>query len=129
LDPEELFWAWLCRYGADIARGVAELHAAGIVCMSIKPSNILLDANGQAVVSDFGLSAILKNLTSRKVPDDSNMAGMDGTVLSPNYTAPEAWGTLKKSLISFGDGADDIYKSDAWSFGCALVEMCTGAVP
>ncbi|XP_047095447.1 E3 ubiquitin-protein ligase KEG-like [Lolium rigidum] len=119
----------ILRYGADIARGVAELHAAGIVCMSIKPSNILLDANGQAVVSDFGLSAILKNLTSRKVPDDSNMAGMDGTVLSPNYTAPEAWGTLKKSLISFGDSADDIYKSDAWSFGCALVEMCTGAVP
>ncbi|XBJ17837.1 hypothetical protein VPH35_009154 [Triticum aestivum] len=120
----------ILRYGADIARGVAELHAAGIVCMSIKPSNILLDANGHAVVSDYGLSAILKNLTSRKVPDDSNMSGMDATVLSPNYTAPEAWGPLKKSLNLFWDSANGISpESDAWSFGCTLVEMCTGAVP
>ncbi|OEL12851.1 E3 ubiquitin-protein ligase KEG [Dichanthelium oligosanthes] len=119
----------ILRYGADIARGVAELHAAGIVCMSIKPSNILLDANGHAVVSDYGLSAILKNLTSRRVPDDSS-AGIDATLLSPNYTAPEAWGPLKKSLNMFWDSANGISpESDAWSFGCTLVEMCTGAVP
>jgi len=119
----------ILRYGADIARGVAELHAAGIVCMSIKPSNILLDASGHAVVSDYGLSAILKNLTSRRVPDDSS-AGIDATLLSPNYTAPEAWGPLKKSLNMFWDSANGISpESDAWSFGCTLVEMCTGAVP
>ncbi|KAL5655226.1 hypothetical protein ACJX0J_034545, partial [Zea mays] len=113
-------------YGADIARGVAELHAAGIVCMSIKPSNILLDAHGHAVVSDYGLSAILKN---RRVPDDSG-AGIDAMLLSPNYTAPEAWGPLKKSLNMFWDSANGISpESDAWSFGCTLVEMCTGAVP
>ncbi|AQK94106.1 E3 ubiquitin-protein ligase KEG [Zea mays] len=116
----------ILRYGADIARGVAELHAAGIVCMSIKPSNILLDAHGHAVVSDYGLSAILKN---RRVPDDSG-AGIDAMLLSPNYTAPEAWGPLKKSLNMFWDSANGISpESDAWSFGCTLVEMCTGAVP
>lgn len=118
------------RYGADIARGVAELHAAGIVCMSIKPSNILLDANGHAVVSDYGLSAILKNLTNRRISDDSSIAGMDATLLSPNYIAPEAWAPLKKSLNMFWDSANGISpESDAWSFGCTLVEMCTGAVP
>ncbi|XP_015639441.1 E3 ubiquitin-protein ligase KEG [Oryza sativa Japonica Group] len=120
----------ILRYGADIARGVAELHAAGIVCMSIKPSNILLDTNGHAVVSDYGLSAILKNLTSRRVSDDSNMVGLDATLLSPNYTAPEAWVPLKKSMNLFWDSANGILpESDAWSFGCTLVEMCTGAVP
>ncbi|XP_062231301.1 E3 ubiquitin-protein ligase KEG-like [Phragmites australis] len=120
----------ILRYGADIARGVAELHAAGIVCMSIKPSNILLDANGHAVVSDYGLSAILKNLNSRRVPDDSSMAGIDATLLSANYTAPEAWGPLRKTMNMFWDCANGISpESDAWSFGCTLVEMCTGAVP
>ena len=52
------------RYGADIARGVAELHAAGVVCMNLKPANLLLDATGHAVVSDYGLPAICLLYTS-----------------------------------------------------------------
>ncbi|XP_072984239.1 E3 ubiquitin-protein ligase KEG [Typha latifolia] len=124
----------ILRYGADIARGVAELHAAGIVCMSLKPSNLLLDANCHAVVADYGLPAILKKAICRKIPDDCSSSGthscMDCTLLSPNYTAPEAWEPLKKSLNLFWDDANVISpKSDAWSFGCTLVEMCTGSVP
>ncbi|THU47380.1 hypothetical protein C4D60_Mb09t14880 [Musa balbisiana] len=126
----------ILRYGADIARGVAELHAAGIVCMNLKPSNLLLDASCRAVVSDYGLPAILKRPTCRKarsVPEDcpsSLHSCMDCTMLSPHYTAPEAWEPLKKSLNIFWDDAIGISpESDAWSFGCTLVEMCTGSVP
>ncbi|PSS24307.1 E3 ubiquitin-protein like [Actinidia chinensis var. chinensis] len=124
----------ILRYGADIARGVAELHAAGIVCMNLKPSNILLDANGHAVVSDYGLPEILKKPTCRKARLDCDSSRihscMDCTMLSPNYTAPEAWEPLKKSLNLFWDDAIGISaESDAWSFGCTLVEMCTGSIP
>ncbi|XP_042520252.1 E3 ubiquitin-protein ligase KEG isoform X2 [Macadamia integrifolia] len=126
----------ILRYGADIARGVAELHAAGIVCMNLKPSNLLLDASGRAVVSDYGLPAILKKPFCRKaksVPEDDSSrmhSCMDCTMLSPHYTAPEAWEPLKKSLNIFWDDALGIStESDAWSFGCTLVEMCTGSVP
>ncbi|PHU09809.1 E3 ubiquitin-protein ligase KEG [Capsicum chinense] len=122
------------KYGADVARGVAELHAAGIVCMNINPSNLLLDANGHAVVSDYGLPAILKKPGCRKARLECEStithSCMDCTMLSPNYTAPEAWEPVKKSLNLFWDGAIGISpESDAWSFGCTLVEMCTGSIP
>nr|XP_027079322.1 E3 ubiquitin-protein ligase KEG-like isoform X2 [Coffea arabica] len=124
----------ILRYGADIARGVAELHAAGIVCMNIKSSNLLLDSNGHAVVSDYGLPAILKMPACRKARSEGESARvhscMDCTMLSPNYTAPEAWEPVKKSLNPFWDDAIGISpESDAWSFGCTLVEMCTGSIP
>ncbi|XWS08275.1 hypothetical protein CRYUN_Cryun41cG0065800 [Craigia yunnanensis] len=122
------------RYGADIARGVAELHAAGVVCMNIKPSNLLLDASGHAVVSDYGFAAILKKPACRKARTECDSSKihscMDCTMLSPNYTAPEAWEPVKKSLNLFWDDAIGIStESDAWSFGCTLVEMCTGSIP
>ncbi|XVE68353.1 hypothetical protein DITRI_Ditri09bG0061400 [Diplodiscus trichospermus] len=122
------------RYGADIARGVAELHAAGVVCMNIKPSNLLLDASGHAVVSDYGLAAILKKPACRKARTECDSSKihscMDCTMLSPHYTAPEAWEPVKKSLNLFWDDAIGISaESDAWSFGCTLVEMCTGSIP
>ncbi|PIN21983.1 MEKK [Handroanthus impetiginosus] len=124
----------ILRYGADIARGVAELHAAGVVCMGIKPSNLLLDGNGHAVVSDYGLPAILKRPDCRKARKECESSKihscMDCTMLSPNYTAPEAWEPVKKSLHLFWDDAIGISsESDAWSFGCTLVEMCTGSIP
>ncbi|EPS65316.1 hypothetical protein M569_09458, partial [Genlisea aurea] len=125
----------ILRYGADVARGVAELHAAGVVCMNIKPSNILLDGSGHAVVSDYGLPAILKVPQCRKTRkecDDSSKVHscMDCTMLSPNYTAPEAWETVKKPLHLFWDDAIGMSpESDAWSFGCTLAEMCTGSIP
>ncbi|KAI3834892.1 hypothetical protein MKW98_016005 [Papaver atlanticum] len=123
----------ILRYGADIARGVAELHAAGVVCMNLKPSNLLLDVNGRAVVSDYGLPAILKKpcRKARLVPEDDSSrthSCMDCTMLNPHYAAPEAWEPVKKAL--FWDDAIGIStESDAWSFGCTLVEMCTGSVP
>lgn len=124
----------ILRYGADIARGVAELHAAGVVCMNIKPSNLLLDASGHAVVSDYGFPAILKKSTCRKAQSECDSSRihscMDCTMLSPHYTAPEAWEPIKKSLHLFWDDAIGISaESDAWSFGCTLVEMCTGSIP
>ncbi|KAL2469173.1 E3 ubiquitin-protein ligase [Forsythia ovata] len=96
-------------YGANIARGVAELHATGVVCMNIKPSNLLLDANGHAVVSDYGLPAILNKRWCRRARTERESSKihscMDCTVLSTNYTAPEAWEPVKKSLNLFLDDA------------------------
>ncbi|XP_045819942.1 E3 ubiquitin-protein ligase KEG isoform X2 [Trifolium pratense] len=122
------------RYGADIARGVVELHAAGVICMNLKPSNLLLDTNGHAVVSDYGLATILKKPSCWKARPECDSTKihscMECIMLSPHYTAPEAWEPVKKSLNLFWDDGIGISpESDAWSFGCTLVEMCTGAIP
>ncbi|KAL5570430.1 hypothetical protein UlMin_027005, partial [Ulmus minor] len=124
----------ILRYGADIARGVAELHAAGVICMNLKPSNLLLDSSGRAVISDFGLAAILKKSSCRKARPEYDTSRvhscMECTMLSPHYAAPEAWEPVKKSLNPFWDeGIGISAESDAWSFGCTLVEMCTGSIP
>ncbi|KAK9912711.1 hypothetical protein M0R45_036561 [Rubus argutus] len=134
LNEGRLTLEQILRYGADIARGVAELHAAGVVCMNLKPSNLLLDANGHAVVSDYGVAAILKKPSCRKTRlecDTSRIHScMECTMLSPHYAAPEAWEPVKKSLNPFWEEAIGISaESDAWSFGCTLVEMCTGSIP
>ncbi|XP_013625508.1 E3 ubiquitin-protein ligase KEG isoform X2 [Brassica napus] len=121
----------ILRYGADVARGVAELHAAGVICMNIKPSNLLLDASGNAVVSDYGLAPILKKPICQKTRPEFDSSKItpytDCVTLSPHYTAPEAWGPVKKLFWEDASGVSP--ESDAWSFGCTLVEMCTGSTP
>jgi serine/threonine protein kinase len=44
------------RYGCDILSGVRELHSRGIIMLDLKPGNVLLRADGQAVLADFGLA-------------------------------------------------------------------------
>ncbi|KAF3549576.1 hypothetical protein DY000_02000535 [Brassica cretica] len=118
----------ILRYGADVSRGVAELHAAGVICMNIKPSNLLLDASGNALISDYGLAPILKKPTTRPEFDSPKVAPCtDYITYSPHYTAPEAWGPVKKLFWEDASGVSP--ESDAWSFGCTLVEMCTGSIP
>ncbi|CAM6116455.1 unnamed protein product [Calypogeia fissa] len=128
----------ILRYGADISRGVAELHAAGVVCMNLKPSNLLVDAKGRAVVADYGLPEILKKPQCKKARSstgDENVtlthSCVECTMLKPNYMAPEAWEPLRKSSLNlfWEDAVGMSTESDAWSFGCTLVEMCTGAIP
>ncbi|KAK1365219.1 hypothetical protein POM88_040780 [Heracleum sosnowskyi] len=57
---------WRLDCDNDIAREVGEIHAAGVVCINIKPSNVLLDVSACAVISDYGLPLILKK--SRNLP-------------------------------------------------------------
>jgi len=92
----------------EIAGALDHAHGQGFVHRDVKPSNILFNAHGEAVLTDFGLvRAVEGSLLAR-----SSVGGVVGT---PAYIAPEVWQ---------GKGAGPT--TDVYSLGCALFEMVTG---
>jgi hypothetical protein len=97
------------RIALQCAEALAAAHAVGVVHRDIKPANILLDANGNATVTDFGISLV----TSRPARE---LRG--STAGTPHYMSPE------QSLGEQVDGRSDVY-----ALGVVLYEMLTGACP
>jgi eukaryotic-like serine/threonine-protein kinase len=92
----------------QMARGLAEAHAHGIVHRDIKPSNVMLTASGLIKIVDFGLAHVVTAQTA-------SMAGISGTV---SYMSPEQ---------AMGHPADR--RCDIWALGVVLAEMLTGVNP
>ncbi|KAF3323128.1 leucine-rich repeat receptor-like protein kinase PXL2 [Carex littledalei] len=104
---------WNLRYNVatGVAQGLAYMHHdchPPVIHRDVKSSNILLDANMEARIADFGLA---RNL-ARKNESVSVVAGSYG------YIAPEYGYTLKVDQ-----------KSDIYSFGVVLMELLTGKRP
>ena len=97
------------RIALECAGALAAAHAVGVVHSDIKPANILLDANGNATVTDFGI-ALVTSRPSREI------TGL--TTGTPHYMSPE------QSLGEQVDGRSDVY-----ALGVVLHEMLTGTCP
>ncbi len=64
----------------DIASGLGALHAAGVIHRDVKPSNIIINGEGRAVLTDFGLA---RPTAGADISSDSEVLG------TPFYMAPE----------------------------------------
>jgi eukaryotic-like serine/threonine-protein kinase len=96
-------------YAIEVARGLSVAHARNMVHRDIKPQNVLIDEEGRAKLTDFGIS--------RQLEQDGMTA--TGRVLgTTDYVAPEQ---------AMGKGVDP--RSDVYSLGVVLYEMLIGQVP
>jgi eukaryotic-like serine/threonine-protein kinase len=94
----------------QIARGLSFAHRNGLVHRDVKPQNVLLNGDGQAKVTDFGIARSL---------DMARGMTQTGTVLgTSDYIAPEQ---------AQGQRVDE--QSDIYSLGVVLYELLTGEVP
>ncbi len=99
--------AWqVARIGLDVARGLGVAHTRGIVHRDIKPGNILLAADGRAMVADFGIARLAIDAE----------AALPGTTLgSVHYFSPEQ-----------ARGLTTTPASDVYGLGLVLYEALTG---
>ncbi|HEX5761704.1 MAG TPA: protein kinase [Solirubrobacterales bacterium] len=96
-------------YAIEVARGLGVAHARNMVHRDIKPQNVLIDEEGRAKLTDFGIS--------RQLEQDGVTA--TGRVLgTTDYVAPEQ---------AMGKPVDP--RSDVYSLGVVLYEMLVGQVP
>ncbi|KAF3616751.1 CBL-interacting serine/threonine-protein kinase 9 [Capsicum annuum] len=99
------------RYFQQLINAVDYCHSRGVYHRDLKPENLLLDSFGTMKVSDFGLSAL-----SKQVRDDGLLHTACGT---PNYVAPEV----------LTDKGYDGTTTDVWSFGVILFVLMAGYLP
>jgi eukaryotic-like serine/threonine-protein kinase len=94
---------------AGLGRGLDELHRRDVLHRDIKPSNVLVDSEGVAALSDFGLA---------RSPDSTRITAEGQILGTPHYLAPE--------LI---EGHEATVASDVYALGCLLYECLTGDPP
>ena len=106
LEPREA-----AALGAKVADALAVAHRAGVLHRDIKPGNILLDRDGRAVLTDFGI-AIMNDPDSTRLTESGVLIG------SLEYLAPER-----------AQGQEPGPPSDIWSLGATLYAAVEGTSP
>ncbi len=101
------FLAALVSMGAQVAEALHYAHEMGIVHRDVKPSNLLLDTEGEVWVADFGLA---------QIQSDAGMTATGAIVGTLRYMSPEQ--ALGKRI-----GVD--HRTDIYSLGVTLYELLT----
>jgi CHASE2 domain-containing sensor protein len=98
-----------------VCRAVADAHAKGVIHRDLKPRNILIDAQGQPHILDFGICSLESTDGSSQGQSTITQAGdIIGTL---KYMSPEqAWGGVTRTIDE---------RSDLWALGVMLYEIVT----
>jgi formylglycine-generating enzyme required for sulfatase activity len=136
--PRPLDWERVLALGKDLARGLGAAHRRGVLHRDIKPGNAILTETGEVKLLDFGLAklldlevpwergqeaASLPPLTPEAMADTLEGVELpslpEGMLVgTPYYMSPEAWA-----------GEELTARSDVYSLGLVLYELCAGRGP
>ena len=106
--PLDTLTAW--RYLREIGDGLQHAHDAGIVHRDLKPTNVLIHADGRAMLADFGLA--------RGAGQPTHLTTIGLAIGTPGYMAPE-------QVM----GHDTDKRADIYAMGVLTFEMLTGRLP
>ncbi|HSS61777.1 MAG TPA: serine/threonine-protein kinase [Candidatus Limnocylindrales bacterium] len=106
--PMDPLTAW--RYLREIGDGLQHAHDAGIVHRDLKPTNVLIHADGRAMLADFGLA--------RGAGQPTHLTTIGLAIGTPGYMAPE-------QVM----GRDVDRRADIYALGALTFEMLTGRLP
>jgi WD40 repeat protein/tRNA A-37 threonylcarbamoyl transferase component Bud32 len=109
LRAKSLSLADIERLLSQIAAALDYMHAKGVIHRDLKPHNILLDAQGNAYLCDFGIA---------KLSGSHGLTRTGEAVGTPSYMAPEQWQALTV-----------MPQTDVYALGALLFEMLTGKPP
>ncbi len=101
------YFHWVARVGWQAAEALGHAHQHGVVHRDVKPSNLLVQADGSVWVADFGLA--------RQIDTDENLTGTCNVLGTPRYMSPEQ--------IDNARAVDA--RSDVYSLGATLYELTT----
>lgn len=104
LDPKRA-----ARYGLDLVAALNAAHARGIVHRDVKPANVMIEPDGRARLTDFGIAS---------VQGDPRLTQTGVLIGSPHFMAPER-----------ATGAPAGPASDVWSLGATLYYAVEGTRP
>ncbi len=112
LKGQPMSWEKAAILLIPIARALDYAHRQGMIHRDVKPSNILITADGEPMLTDFGIA---------KIVDEANTVDLTGTnvtIGTPEYMAPEQ--VVSKTV--------DL-RADIYALGVILYEMVTGRRP